>query len=368
MTAMQSRCASVLLLLLPAVVWANAGTPLMWAKPLHLAIGNFLIAVFEAASLCLLLRPRKPAFSRLLLVLVPLNYASAGLGWWLFDAVAVPRVDLHIDNIYSFLSWAILASFVLTLLIEGPGIVWAFRRQQARWWLSLLAPLLGHLLSYPAMLLWYRAASTDSLLVRTTIVPAAELAWPEHATLWYIDRAGTQLRRRDASGDAVVQEILSTARNDRLVAVANATGSYDLHLAAVPDDNMFTSQTVGSDLLIADVATQADTEASVADSNGWLGSWSNWGAVEPLGESAWTVAVGHWPVEGLRLDHPEHGPQRLAMELPGAFWPIRNAQLLPGDLLVFQLGWDQICALHLPTGRLALLARGRGPAVGLRPP
>ena len=53
----------------------------------------------------------------------------------------------------------------------------------------------------------------------------------------------------------------------------------------------------------------------------------------------------------------------LAMSSSAVYWNISNAVQLGGDLVVFQLGYDQICLLHIPTKRLALIARGRSPLV-----
>ena len=51
------------------------------------------------------------------------------------------------------------------------------------------------------------------------------------------------------------------------------------------------------------------------------------------------------------------------METPFVYWPISHATHLAGDWLVFQLGQDQICLLHVDTRQMALIARGKDPVV-----
>jgi hypothetical protein len=57
-----------------------------------------------------------------------------------------------------------------------------------------------------------------------------------------------------------------------------------------------------------------------------------------------------------------------ALEMPLARWPVRNAAHLASDYLVFQLGEDQICLMHPPSRRIALIARGKGPVVARADP
>jgi len=96
----------------------------------------------------------------------------------------------------------------------------------------------------------------------------------------------------------------------------------------------------------------------------------NFGRVPRLGEardSPWEFRSGFWAGEGMRgrRSAPEEGELRLALETPFCAWAVRNATHLPGDYVLFQLGWDQICVLDAPRRRVALLERGRGPVVVL---
>lgn len=53
--------------------------------------------------------------------------------------------------------------------------------------------------------------------------------------------------------------------------------------------------------------------------------------------------------------------------MPFLAWIARNATILPSDQVVYQLG-NQIVILDLSTRKLAFLALGQGPVVGLPSP
>jgi hypothetical protein len=84
-------------------------------------------------------------------------------------------------------------------------------------------------------------------------------------------------------------------------------------------------------------------------------------------ESEWSFETGFWPVEGMIAENEERGQRfHFAWETPFSQWSIRNAIQLPNDDVIFQLGDNQICILEPETKRIALLTKGRGPAVAIK--
>ncbi|RYD63923.1 MAG: hypothetical protein EOP84_33180 [Verrucomicrobiaceae bacterium] len=66
-------------------------------------------------------------------------------------------------------------------------------------------------------------------------------------------------------------------------------------------------------------------------------------------------------MEGLEARNLKSGEEvHLSMETPFCAWYARNAVHLPGDLVLFQLGENQICVFDPVTRRIALLWHGRG--------
>ena len=89
------------------------------------------------------------------------------------------------------------------------------------------------------------------------------------------------------------------------------------------------------------------------------------GTVPKLGDarsSPWKFWTGAWAAEGLHGTNTRSGRDvTFSLETPFVSWPVRNAVHLPGDLVLLQLGDDQICVYDPEKNRIALLAKGRGP-------
>jgi hypothetical protein len=96
-------------------------------------------------------------------------------------------------------------------------------------------------------------------------------------------------------------------------------------------------------------------------------TWFNFGSaalIQPNLTNGWEFKSGFWPATGLTGTERETNRKiRLAWETHFAQWYVRNLIQLPDDKVIFQLGDTQICVLDPQTRRVALLARGRGPAV-----
>jgi hypothetical protein len=93
----------------------------------------------------------------------------------------------------------------------------------------------------------------------------------------------------------------------------------------------------------------------------------NFGQAPRLAEaktSDWEFSSGFWAGEGIRATNESTGQHvRIAYETMFGQWYMRNATHLPGDLVVFQMGRDQVCVWDVEARKVALLARGRGPVV-----
>ena len=151
--------------------------------------------------------------------------------------------------------------------------------------------------------------------------------------------------------------------DDRLYARKEPDGSFSLYLhRRVEDDSK------GREELIARGFARkvpVDWDTRVLPRDRVEGTWGNFGAVPSLAVgSAWEDRVGFWAVEGISGENKADGRKfRFSLETPFACWPVRNATQVEGDLVVFQLGRDQICLLDPATRRIALIARGQGPIV-----
>lgn len=336
----------------------------MWAGMLHLVVGNALIGAAEGALLAWLTSASKP---KCIGVMILANYVSAWLGGQFIRRAVMQEVDLDLTNAWRWFWLMAAATYVLTLLLEWPFVLWCLRG--TRRWIrrSVLASLVIQSASYGVLFGWYWASSGTSLYTKMEIVAPAELALPESLVVYFIAADDGNVYRRTPSADAraKVYDLRSTDLNDRLVARPNATDPQRWDLLAIMET------TFRGEPQLVDVLTNLPVEAAPdwistgTDPPQYCVTWWNFGpvqAIRGMPESPWEFHTGFWPVEGLHGSNRTTGERvGFSYETPFGEWTVRNATLLPGDKVLFQLGHDQICAFDPASRRVALLWRGRGP-------
>ncbi|HQJ59913.1 MAG TPA: hypothetical protein PKV35_02885, partial [bacterium] len=82
----------------------------------------------------------------------------------------------------------------------------------------------------------------------------------------------------------------------------------------------------------------------------------------------WEYYIGAWAVEGIRGKNNSGEFFRYAVETPFVSWQIKNGTHIEKDLLIFQLGNDQIVAFRHEKKQISLIAKGFGPVVVQRKP
>jgi len=296
------------LALYPLPVFANAGTPLMWTSFLHLFVGNLVLGYVEAGLLSRLFHTPR---GRSLIVLILANYASAWGGALLLVNRLSRYSSITIENVQLWLGIFVALAFMLTLLIEYPFFWILLRQRQQAILTALKATLLIHGMSYLLLFGWYSANSQTSLLTQLNQVPAAQLQPSGDYTLHYLNSDETQAFRSDLDGTNF--ETMNREEFESLTADTSFSFGPVPKLTETTDWDFYAHVFAGGGLSGYNDTTQART---------------------------------HW-----------------SLETPFVFWAISHATHLPGDLLVFQLGRDQICLLHPATQRIALIARGKHPVV-----
>ena len=349
--------------LFPSTALANAGTPLMWASMLHLVFGNAIIGIIEGLLLGSIFKCSK---GKSVLILIVANYASAWAGGFLVAGYLPSLVDITVQNIqYWFLAFVGVAFFI-TLLIEVPFFILALRSQDHSMRRSLVATPVIHGISYTLLIGWYWMASGTSMITKLEVVDADEMRVSESFALFYISSEGDRVLRMnlDGSGSAKpISKVVAHHRNDRLFVRPRDASGYDLLVFLDSDDRGSETE----EKMLEDFAEQAPVEWRISEghSEEAEGSWFNFGPVPAIGGvSDWEFRTGFWPVEGVRGENERTGERvHFSLELPFAAWPVRNATHITGDIIVAQLGNDQICLLHPASRRIALIVRGKGPIV-----
>ena len=328
---------------------ANAGTPLMWASMLHLAFGNALIGMAEGLLVTKLFKlPRKRCVGWMIVA----NYFSAWVGMLVLREVS-PKLDWNLYNGWSLFWWFVVAAYLFTIMLEWPLIALCFWKREN--WLrgSIKASLLIQSVSYLVLFGWYWVASVKTLYTQMNIVPASELHLPPNLKLFYISAKGGQI----CEGAKIVSETTLSDGDERLVCVANSDQTNTWSLQLLPSSTVVLPVMSGS---------MASDETKLNGSPG-RNTWMNFGSalrLDTTKSNKWKFYSAFWAAGGLHGRNSENGKWlRCAWETPFANWIVRNVIQLPDERVIFQLGYDQICLLDPDTRRVALIARGRGPAV-----
>lgn len=335
-------------------VCANAGTPLIITGGLYLLLGNFFIGIFEGFLLIRIFHIRK--FSPIP-VMVLANYASAWAAVGL-SGMGYPGTDvIDIANVRTWFLVLMVAAWLFTVFVEWPFIRYCFRGEQRAWRRSFTASLVIQSVSYLIMIGLFWTVSGTSLLTSVTVVDPAELPLPTSVNIYYINPTDGGVYRRPIRGGGAnkVFDLNSRSRYDQLFAVPDAgDGTHAALLARMRDPE----RTVE---VLAGLAAKAD---DVPNEHRDTDSWFNFGHAAGLGvteNEKWKFETGFWAAEGLTAVNQGTGEKiNVSMETPSCMWYVRNAIQLSSDLVLFQLGEDQICVFDPTKRRISYLWRGRG--------
>lgn len=352
----------ILLMNLPSICSANAGTPLMWASAFHLVIGNIIIGIIEGSIVA---RALKVGYGKAIILLILANYFSAWFGGVFLLGIISRHLHPDLYNFKVILAATVLVAYILSLVTEWPFVALCCRRTAGWMRRSIYANFRAQSLTYLLLLIWYGLASGTSLLTGAHIVPVTEFRFPEEIYCYYIssDSGDVYSRNLTTSREEKIFDLKSTNDNDRLFTRPKNDNSGQLEIVALltGNDRRHPSFTT---VQYVDGSGPEDTRRK-GDQPGQNDTWFNFGEAPRLGNvpsGRWVVHTGFWAVDGIYGKNGETGQEfHFSLETPFLNWQIRNAVHFPQDIILFQLGGDQICVLEVETGKMALVARGRGP-------
>jgi hypothetical protein len=358
--------AVIALLSLPSVTFANAGTPLMWATALHLTLGNALIGVFEGFIINRFFgAPRKRAIA----TMIGANYFSAWVGSLFLGWMAESVIRPDLNNVRWWFGAMAFLTYLLTLLLEWPFVLFCSWHNERRLVKSLCANLAAQTASYAVLFGWYGMASSTSLLTQARVVSLADMALPEQVVVHYISVQDGAAYQRSLRGEVPsrTSELRSSNSGDRLFLLPSRhiSNHWDLMARLENGDSRgYKTVAVQTNLDAIAVADQRALHSSALPAE-VDGSWFNFGQASPLGSNtngAWEFSTAFWSHGGIGAWNKATGEYlRFAYETPFGQWPARNAIQISSNLVLFQLGGEQICVLNPETRKIALLWHGRGP-------
>ncbi|MBT7304599.1 MAG: hypothetical protein HN849_34030 [Victivallales bacterium] len=348
---------------IPATAQANAGSVLMISGYLHLTVGNFLIGLVEGGLLVWLFGARWPRAGKTMLVS---NYLSAWSGGWILRRFMLLTFPPDLYSARRFFWTGIVVAYLFTLLVEYPFVAYCLGKGRRSFRVVLKASLVVQTITYVALFGWYWTVSPRSLYTEARAVPPSEISFPAGLRLYYISADDGDVYRQ-ALGENVSEHVFrlsSNWRNDRLFmrAAPGEDGQWDLMALLEPGLEQGSRSVVPvADDVAAGVGVGERDEEGIPQN-----PWGDARAMH-LGDaesSDWEFRCGYWVAYSLVGTNERTGQHTwIRYETVFGHWYIGNATHLPGDLVVFQLGRDQICVWDVKQRKVALLARGRGPVV-----
>ncbi len=339
----------------PAFAFGDAGTPLMWASALHLFIGNAIIGIGEGLVLSFVFKFRKTLG---IPVMIVANYFSMIAGVFLLDLLS-RQVHLTLYQGKSALWLAAVLSFVATIFLEWPFIMFLFKKQAG--WLkkSLQGSFLVQSISYLVIIPWYLISSTASLYSGSELVHDFSFSRNQSALIYYIapDHNIYKMHLRGNVPELVMKTGPLFLNASLSLTASPDSRSCDLYLDRwdAPSgelDKLLVHQRVApNDNGLCTKDEDADAPGDIYD-------------LRPRDQRAWRVWHGYWAADGLLMENEKTNERiRLAVETPFLAWGIRDLSVLPDDEVVFQLSDDQICLFARNGRKLGLITKGRSPIV-----
>jgi hypothetical protein len=345
----------IAIMLSPAVAFANMGTPLMIASWLHLFVGNAVIGLGEGLLLAFMFRKNA---GLCIAVMIAANYFSAWVGAevleWLRMSTAL---DLDLYNAWLWLWIMVVISYVLTILLEWPFVALCLRKTEGWFRKSVRGSLIVQTVSYVAIFGWYWSASDKAIYTDLTIVQSSEMSLPEKTIVYYISASDNDVYAMNLGQGTTrkVGELKSIGTAKRLSAKESkeTPGHWDLVASNEIDTRSEgVTKTVVADFSRA-VARPRDPKYAL--------DVLRFAAEKP---TDWEFNVESW--HGLYGTNSKDGRElSVSLETPFVTWYSHFATQLPGGQVIVQLGRNQICILDAAEGKIAIIAKGRSPVVGI---
>jgi hypothetical protein len=348
------------ILLSPAVAFANMGTPLMLASALHLFFGNTLIGIGEGALLAFIFR-KSPLLC--IPVMIVANYFSAWVGVEILDRIRMTNMSGALDvDLYSFWRWfwiVVVAAYLLTILLEWPFVALCLRKTDGWFRKSVRGSLIVQTVSYVVIFGWYWAASDKSLYADLTVVQSSEMSLPEKTVVYYISASDNDVYAMNLAQGTTkkICELKSIGNAERLFAKESkkTPGHWNLVASNEIDER--------SEGITKTVIADFSREVARPQSPDGDGDVLHFAAAR---NADWELESQLYSWHGLYWKNTKDGRKlRVFLETPFVTWYSRSATQLSGGQVVLQLGRNQICILDPEEGKIAIIAKGRCPVVGI---
>ena len=344
---------------IPAI-FANTGTPLVWASMGQLLFGNIFIGVLEGwliARLFGIPRAVIPA-------MIGANYLSLVPGMLLLPALSAAVAGGIEPNVYTapaYMTGMCALLFVLSAIVEWPICFAILGRRPRRFRDSWLASLAAQAASYAVLVAYYGAASDFSIYTEVDVTRSLVPSLPSNAVVYFLSPEADSLWRVRLDGREP-EKVADVPQEDRTrpdpwrltdrapCLAAELEAGQNVYRLWFKDDER--SHAIPAPRIPAGAWRFADVDED-----------RPWETRELRAPAERSVEV--WAIRGLAgLELTGSVQFRLRLETPFLSWRAREPTVLPGDLVVFEMA-RQILVLDVRARKLGLLARGRAPLVAV---
>jgi len=137
-------------LIIPAISFGDAGTPLMWTMSIHLYLSNIIAAIIESIIIYIFYKTSKYYIVFLKILLG--NIASAFIGYlsfkFIFTLTSYPKEEIAIFCVL------LIITYIASILIEFPFFIWASPKYES-YKKTFFLDIISNLFSYVVLIFLY---------------------------------------------------------------------------------------------------------------------------------------------------------------------------------------------------------------------
>ena len=219
-------------ILVPQFIFADAGTPLMWASILQLIWGNVLIGIVEGLFIKFVYKAK---LLRSILIMILANYVSWIAGYFLIDLYQNLFINTVFDIKFVFEAWitSLIVLYLITVLLEAGFVYWIFRRNKT-YKTSVIISSIVNLISYTGIIIIYLQCSSYTFFSKTQIDQTLLDKRNEKLIIYYIDRKGKSVNTYDFDSKTIhkITDIDTNLKYPTLKLISNREDSM-VHLFLV---------------------------------------------------------------------------------------------------------------------------------------
>ena len=334
----------VLLILIPQLIFANAGTALMWVQIYHLIFGNLVLGLIEGVLLRFMF---KADLKRASIIMILSNYTSWIIGTILISLLQNTLIDKTFDLEYVYPAWivSLILLYFLTVFIETGFIYWIFKKT-IRFTRTILFSLAINTLTYIIMITFYLLSSGFNVFTDLEIDQSILNNRTEKHVFYLLNRSDKTVSKYSLDSQLISNHIDFKSDNKYpILKLEPDTIDRKVRLAV---------DLRNGDMLIIDSTFcqfSDTTYYGVFTKNYWFNAMTDFRLLE---DRTWTAHGGDWAIQGLRIKENNELIDKYAFEVPWMYWGISDVSILNNHELIFNIN-GRVVLLDIEAKKIAFL-------------